>query len=543
GRDRHRGASAADVVARGSDDAGAPRAADGAPTWPLPPSAVETLVSSGACDGVPVVVDDHTLVYRHVDRAGIDLRVRDLATGADRPLTSSPDLDEMSPQPAIGERAVIALLRARLASGAGPARIDVDRGAITGLPGAAGIGFGPGEITAGGAQYYVLSGTQFMELRDGVATERATFPDGIASFTIDRAARVALLFTGDGACTVDLRAPAAPRCLTDLHGAYGQPGLDDAGRIYYAGDDGLRRRDPASGDDVLIAAGRGANGGLAVSPAGDALFFSECQPQISITRTDDGTVVHTESLTRAQVNRDGAWVFIREEPVASRLAFLDTDGLLHVLTQASQGTATEPALAPTGDLIVFDLVGPEPGLYLTTGRGHRPLRRISPKALGGAVWIDEHHVAATLADEHGVPYVHRVDLDTGEDQRALPLPRWTLDRQPDGDTILLASDDRARLFLWDPMHGREREVALPPELANRQILDADLTAGARAVVLRIGQQEWTLPLRPPGPPRRTYAPPEGKSFWGYEVGADDRAYVLLGEDRGELYRVRLPPGR
>lgn len=516
------------------------------PGGPLSAAAVETVVASGACDGAPIPIDDRTLVYRHVDRAGYDLRVRDLVTGADRALTTTPDVDEMSPQRAAGERAVIALPRRLDAAGAGPARIDVDTGAVTALPGGAGIYFGPGAITSGGALYYVLGGaSQLVGQRDGEVRERVTFVgDRITAFTVDGRGTGAALLVGGRLCVLELAGAGEARCTDGLDAPYGRLALDDAGRVYYAGLAGLRRRDPATGADVVLVPGRGANGGLAVSPAGDALYFSECQPQIELTRTDDGAVIHAESLTRPQINRRGGWTFIRETPSTSLLAFRDEAGAIHILTDATQGTATDPALEPDGDRIVFYLLGPEPGLYLARGRGTQPIRRLTTRPLAGAVWVDDRRVAATLIHDDGLPYVHFVDLETGADRQALPRSRQTFDRQPDGDLILLASDDRARLFLWSPASGRERELTLPVEVAGRPLAEADLAAGARAVDVRIGVEVWTVPIDgdgAAGPATRTFVPPARRGFWGVEIGADDRRYVALSDDRGDLYRVALPP--
>ena len=180
---------------------------------------------------------------------------------------------------------------------------------------------------------------------------------------------------------------------------------------------------------------------------------------------------------------------------------------------------------------------------MASGQSHRPVRRLTEQAMGGAIRVDDGHVAATATHDDGLPYIHLVDVDTGEDRQALPRPRITLDRQPDGDTILVASDDRLRLFLWEPATGRERELPLPVEVSHRPIIDADLAVGARSVDVVVGPEVWTVPILGPGrtgPATRAYAPPAHKSFWGNELGADGQRYVLLGEERGDLYRITLP---
>jgi hypothetical protein len=157
------------------------------------------------------------------------------------------------------------------------------------------------------------------------------------------------------------------------------------------------------------------------------------------------------------------------------------------------------------------------------------------------VWVDATHVAVTKLDGDGVPYVHLFDLDTASDRRVIAMPRQTLDRQPDGPLLLLASDDRKRLFLWNPATGDEREVPLPKEVAGRGSVEADLSASARYVDVVIGPEVWRVAADGSEPARRTFTPPAGKGFWGIEIGADDRFYAMLSEERGDIFRLALPP--
>lgn len=515
-----------------------------AASLPLPPSAVVTEVASGGCDGSPVFVDDDTLVYRHGDRAGVDLRVRSLATGHDRALTNTPDIDEMFPQPALGERAIVALPRVSGSGGAGAARFDLDTGERRDLPAGAGIFFNPGAITAGGAIYYVLGGgTQLIELRNRVARELASFPGAyIFTLTIDRDVRTAALgVSGVGICLVDLRAPAPPRCLKLAEVALGEPAFDAEGRVYYGAISGIRRHDPATGEDVLVLRDQGVTGGMATSPSGTVLAWSDCQPQIEITRLADNAVVHAESLTGASSNKLGGWAFVRETPTASLVSYRGPGGVVHLLTRADQGLPGPPALDPDSDAIVFSMSDPSPGFYLAHGQSHKPIRKLSADTgLQQPVWVDARRVAVTKLHDDGEPYVYLVDTDTGEARQALTAPRQTVDRQPDGPTLLLANDDRTRLFLWDPAAGGEREIAIPAQLAGRPFLGAALTAGARAVDLRIGEKVWQIASDGSAPPRLVFAPPPGRGFWGIEVDHEDRLHVLLSEDRGAIYRVALP---
>jgi hypothetical protein len=392
--------------------------------------------------------------------------------------------------------------------------------------------------------YFVLgAGTQFMELRDGVARELATFP-GAFVFTIDidrDAHTAALLVSGAGICLVDLRTPGPPRCLKTAETPYGKPSFDAAGRIYYGGLTGIRRHDPATGEDVLVVRDRGVNGGMAVSPSGGTLVWSECQPQIEITRQDDGLLVHAESLTGAATNRAGGWAFVRETPSSSLLSYRDPGGLVHVLTRAEQGMPGAPALDPDSDGIVFPMTEPSVGLYLAHGQSHKPIRKLSDDpGLQQPVWVDADHVAVTKLDAAGLPFVFLVDLDTGTARRALDRPRQTMDRQPDGPLVLLASDDRNRLFLWNPASGAEREIALGREVGGRNLVEAELGPGAAFVDLVIGPEVWRVTVDGKTAPRRRFTPPAGKGFWGIEVGPDGAAYAMLSEERGDIYRLALP---
>lgn len=131
-----------------------------------------------------------------------------------------------------------------------------------------------------------------------------------------------------------------------------------------------------------------------------------------------------------------------------------------------------------------------------------------------------------------------MELD-GTPRRASELVRQTIDRQPDGELVLLFNDDRTRLFLWNPRTNDEREVPQPPEFHGSPLMEGDLSPDGTSIVVLRGTEVWRVAVAG-GPPTRLWAPDVGHSIYGLEVDAADHVIVGDAQSAGTIFVAELP---
>ncbi|MBL8624365.1 MAG: serine/threonine protein kinase [Myxococcales bacterium] len=531
------------LALRGGGGRARPAAAiapDAAAATAAPPVRGQALTTGAGCARAPIFVDDDHVAYARIGDDAGDLYLRDLGTGAERPLTTTPTVTELAPQPAIGAAALTFLAQAQGSGGFAATRLPLDGGPATAYP-LGGLFMSPGVVAIGDDLLHVVGGgATLARLRGATVSEVLKLP-GRRIFTMAPSATGRFLVI-DGPCVVDLAATpvAAPACVPTAQPAYGRPVIDAAGDvIYYGAPGGIRRFTRSTGADALIVDGAGVNGGLAVAPSGRRLAWSDCQPQITLTDLATGAAVHAESLTGPTTNTRGDWAFVRETPSLSILAFREPGGLVHELT-APPIIPGHPALEPAGERVVFGR-GDVPGLHLAWGTQLRPIDRLTDDPSDdGAVWIGRDRVAFTRTDAAGVPAVWTVDVVDGRPAAATGLTRRVVaDGQPGGGQVLLFNDDRTRLYLWDPATGREREVPQPAAFHGAMLLDADLAPDGRHVVVLRGAEVWRFDVDG-GAAARLWVAPAGHGCWGVEVDAQDHVVVADARDAGRVYVADLP---
>ncbi|MBK7076879.1 MAG: serine/threonine protein kinase [Myxococcales bacterium] len=498
------------------------------------------LASGAGCARTPVFVDDDRLAYALVDDDAGDLYLRDLATGAERPLTRTPAVSELAPQPVIGAAALTYMAQAQGSGGFTATRLPLDGAPATAYP-LGGLFMSPGVLAIGDDLLHVVGGgATLARLRGTTVSEVLKLP-GRRIFTMAPSVTGRFLVI-DGPCVVDLAATpvAAPACVQTAQPAYGRLAIDGTGDvIYYGAPGGIRRFTRSTGADALVVEGAGVNGGLALAPSGRRLAWSDCQPQITLTDLATGAAVHAESLTGPTTNTRGDWAFVRETPSLSILAFREPGGLVHELT-APPIIPGHPALEPDGERVVFGR-GDVPGLHLAWGTQLRPIERLTDDPSDdGAVWIGRDRVAFTRTDAAGVPAVWTVDVLAGRPAVATGRARRQVaDAQPGGGQVLLLNDDRTRLYLWDPATGDEREVPQPAAFHGALLLDADLAPDGRHVVVLRGPEVWRFAIDG-GAAERLWVAPAGHGCWGVEVDARDHVIVADARDAGRVYVADLP---
>ncbi len=523
------------VVTRGGDEP-LPRVVEPPGTAPVRGAPV---FERPGCAHDPTFLSEDELVYGYANGDAGDVYVRHLARGTERRLTTTPTTAEHHVQAAIGERAVTFVVQEQGAQGFWARKLGVDDGKVTDYPSATMF------LNAGAAWirdriYYVIGdGATLASLTANTTAEVFKLSSGyIWTMAPSADGRHLALNLGE-LCVLDLdaRPGTAPACSKPPEASYGRYLIDPtAQQLYYGAWDGIHAFERATGKDRLVVTGAGPGGGMGLSPSGKRLAWSDCQPQIALTELGTNRVVHRESLTGPATNQLGAWVFVRETPATSVLAYREPEGHIHELTSPKQ-LPSSPALEPTGERVVF-VRADAPGLWLAFGVRQRPLQQLTTGTDLNPLWIDRERVAFTRVRADGKPEVWTLELD-GAPQRAFDRVRQTIDKQPGGDLVLLFNDDRTRLFLWNPRTGDEREIPQPSEFHGAPLSDADLAPDGTSIVVMRGTEVWRFAVAG-GPPTRLWAPPVGHGIYGLEVDASDHVIIGDAQDAGTIFVADLP---
>jgi serine/threonine protein kinase len=540
GGEASKATDAAPIVALSPADAAEP--VDAPP--PPPPSAVQ-LTRTNGCAYAPAFLDDGTIAFDLTTATG----ARDIALlppskggrpGMPKPLVRAGSLD-VRPARGLtpGELVYVTYDQAN------PARSSIiARSLATGAEQEIIAGPHTAIAAQGGAYYYVPSDSASLRrMRDKV-------DQAVLSLSSDVGAPVALVATRDVSkllisgriddagtlCLIDL-ATSTLDCppLQEPIGA--RPDTGSSGTTYYASRGGIRARS-ASGDDRMVAAGALASGGLAVSPSGDALVWSDCGPRQALR---DATVKPAADLSVAEhivtpVAGPGgriAWVQRGAELVV-RLP----DGTTVALTAADGPTiAGAPSFDHEGGRLVFARGGDAPGLWTVDAGDPSSLHQVTaePGDETPLFLADGSLVFTRVVD--GRPSVFRVH-DGGEPAPALTEHRRTVDVDRGSGRVLLRSEDGRYLFWWDPVTRHESpgpRTFAPGSDVTRGI---SLSPDGAWILYRSGpegRELWRTPERI-WDPQPVKLPPD-TLVEAAAIDDDGHALIVTPAMRGELWRL------
>src|SRR5207244_240719 len=124
-----------------------------------------------------------------------------------------------------------------------------------------------------------------------------------------------------------------------------RPAFSPAGdAVYFAGADGIRRFDLGSRRNELVAPGRFASGGVAVSPDGARLVYSDCCPNgpvIDLTRPERPVLIDDRNAAQPTAGPGGAVAWVHKALGASVLKVRRADGSTLEVTSPGFGTPSE----------------------------------------------------------------------------------------------------------------------------------------------------------------------------------------------------------
>ncbi|HEU4538767.1 MAG TPA: hypothetical protein VFS00_31825, partial [Polyangiaceae bacterium] len=226
-------------------------------------------------------------------------------------------------------------------------------------------------LFAGGVLHYLRrDGAELRRVRDQVDESVLTFPPDVRAKVMGGAhdgRRVALAVPGKGRlCTIEL-AERRLACLETPRVLNARPAFSaDDESIYYFGAAGVRRTRAAGGGDELVVPGANAAGGLAVSPDGARLVYSDCHgrgplldtseaPPRPLSPTDDG-------VSEPGAGPGGLVAYAASTPEGSSLMLRRPDGMTVQLAGPFASRVTQPRFSRDGKHIAYS-VGAE-GLYV-----------------------------------------------------------------------------------------------------------------------------------------------------------------------------------
>jgi hypothetical protein len=519
-------------------------AAPAAPAFASAAAPTVPLTQLKGCAYSPAFMDDDTVVFDLTRDDAVDLWRLELDDGELTQLTTTPGWDWRATR---GTTANDVLYLRHGKESSSLYRLDLATGATSqALPTAAAT------VYARGAYYFAPPTEPALRvLRGTVEDVVLTLPPDQSVDTIaiapDESRLVMLLAQHKSApqvCTVELDRPALVCSQASVRGA--RPAFSSRSDAFYAlTHDGIVRVD-LDGDRVTtVVPGVTARGGLAVSPSGRELIYSDCGSRRSLIDLagDRAAPLVPEDIAVPTLGRNGALAYVRESPDRQTIKLRDTRGLLREIVTRSGATFSGLALSPDGNRLAYAMGHKDaPGLYTTmTTAGNAPNRLTETKSDRAPLFVGDELVFTRLGPD-GAPALMRMKLDGSDVRVASRRPRLTVAADPAHARVLLASPAMDFLYWWDPVTGAES--AGPPLPRGYQDRSVTLSPDGRWLLILTGANgnvidRVDLAAAKPTLERVEVLAEDVTSLGGV---IDDRGHplVVLSTWAGELWRVPAP---
>jgi serine/threonine-protein kinase len=516
------------------------------------PSTLRQLTRMGGCAYSPDFADDGTIVFDHTLGDHVDLYRVDRA-GAITRVTTAPEWEWRAARGRTpGE---VLYLRSDPSGklGLSPQVVAIDL--ASGKPTATFMVSTPSAAFAAGDLYFV--GRAPPEVRRMRAdAEEVILPvqDDLTPYLLagspagDRLAMMSSsMAMGNQLCVVDLAARSLARLKTD-NLVNGRPAFAaDGGALYYPGRTAIRRIGIDGTGDQEVVADSIAYSGIAVSPSGDLMVWSDCiesGPVKNLSARPPVVAVAERIVHDITVGPRGEYAYIPRPSNVLRLRL--ADGKRRDLTNARLGTPTQPSFSPDGSKLAFYVKGAAPGLYVRSVAVDAMPQPITDDATDRSVrWLDGDTLAFARSDARDFPVPYTVAVDGGA-----PVPIKTRPSLPVGvlrstGELLLAAPGWARTWWWNPATGRERPgPAL--KLPRLTVTSMELSHDGRWAVIRagqIGQLVYRMAIEPPGKPELIYEAATDEVT--RDAAITDAGEVLAApmKYQGELHAIAAGHGR
>jgi Tol biopolymer transport system component/predicted Ser/Thr protein kinase len=426
----------------------------GAPAQPRAPTLLTHL---GGCAYSPSFLDDDKLTFDLTKDGAVDLYELALSGGDPLRLTSDPGWEWRSSR---GASANEVLYLAQTDTSVTSMRLDLTTHVATPLvSGAGGV-----TVFAGGDYYYAPNSATLRRISGGRDDVVLTIPGGdtIDSLTTSPdGTRIAMMLYGSTrgaarACWTPIDAPAL-HCSSHEVATGRVAWSADGASLYTQLGDQIQRLHLA--DDTITTVLQGeAFGGLAVSPSGKTMVFSDCDARtnlVSVLDDPSHPLVSDEHASQPRVGAHGELVYVRSMPVHRvELVERGADGTLRALVSVQDVRLDEPSPSPDGTAVAYVDAGPQPGIYLFSDVGQAS-NRLTDSAHDDGPQMLSDLVVFTRRDPNGVPHAMRIGRDGSNLAPIGNRPRQTVAADPAHHRMLLASPGGDYYYWWDEKTGAE----------------------------------------------------------------------------------------
>jgi serine/threonine protein kinase/Tol biopolymer transport system component len=529
------------------------------PLATVAPDPGRALTDTKACAYSPSFADADDVVYDLTQGDTVDLYTIPPSGGAPRQLTNAPGMEWRSaPGRHPGEVVYIVSDPTKPESNGemSIAYLDIHTGATE----ARALTTATAVVARGATYYARLDGGELRRVIDGADSQILAFPSDRPPLAITASTDgkwlgvIASDQRSDAAvCVVSLEGKPTFRCLETSRALNGRPAFSaDGHAIYYATETGIRRQLLAvaakDAKDEMVVPGALGFGGIAVSPDGSRLLYSDCRPRaqlIDVTSSPARVIVDGENPQQPVAGPDGLIAYVRAVPGATVLVVREATGAIREVTSPQLGTPSDPAFDATGKRIAFKISGPNAGIYYVDTAPFAPVQVTTSDHDGAPVWTKDGKIAFTRTED-GQPYVYLADPDgVTPPKKAFARSRMTLSSDPHGGNVLLTVGDVARLYLWNPRTGVEKTLSLA-KLGGTHLVHAALSADGKYVLAHagiFGSDLWKIPIATPADAIKVdYATAKGQTMDSPMMLSDGRVVICPSTWLGELHVLDAPQG-
>jgi hypothetical protein len=345
-------------------------------------------------------------------------------------------------------------------------------------------------------------------------------------------------------CIVEVASPVL-RCL-DLTISSARPAFSASGDALYVeglGRAGLRRVPVAGEPAVEVLPDTAAVGGIAVSPSGATLVYSDCGARDELVAVPDGARPLTSDRGAAgpMFGPDGTLAYVRRGSPAA-LMIRSPDGALREHYTRPGAILSDVSIAPDGDAIAF-VVGDKtaPGIYITYRSTLAPPNRLTEDPRDERPVFAGKHVLFTRYAGDGSSTVMRVSLDGSAVTPVSNRPRAT--RAHGGGRALLAAVDVRNFYWWDPVTERELPGPVLPEGKLAQYTGLSPDGRWLAFVTGAAAQEiWRMRTDGTGAAELVHELSEDHSAPAVAIDDDGQVVIIRSSWHGELWLARAHAG-
>jgi Tol biopolymer transport system component len=328
----------------------------------------------------------------------------------------------------------------------------------------------------------------------------------------------------------------------------------DGSTLYFDRRRGIGRLRLLSEVRESVLSGVSAQGGIAISPDGRALVWSDCGPTSELfdVSADPPRVLAGDALLRSPTfGPGGRLAYVRVREGASQLIVRDPDGTeREVASPAAAGLGAaihDVAFSPDGGQLAFVLKNTkEPGIYRLALAQGAPANRLTEDASDAGPYFAGNALVFTRRDRDHVPHLMQIQTDGRNVRQVSSRPRQTIGADWAGPRVLLASPDHKSLYWWDLITGGESPgpSAKPPQQRAPEADFLSLSPNGQWL-LYLGsnhQQAWRLRLDGTSRPELLRQLADDRTISGGTIDPSGRAVITVNRWFGDLLIARPPDG-